>query len=218
MVRFEGHASARALHSPTEKDHGKGTMSLIRSALALSVLSAFAAAQGTDTCTTPTPITGNGPFAFNNAAATNTTGAGTTCAGLGRDLFWVWTAPAAGAFDVSTCGGAAFDTVIAVYAGATCPSATGAALSCVDDSCGLQSTATFTATAGTQYLIRVGSYNGGTGGSGNFTIAANTGGGGGTGRGTGGFPVPVEPGPESSVVAAGGGGGGLGGSAAGGKD
>jgi len=156
-------------------------MSLIRSALALSVLSAFAAAQGTDTCTTPTPITGNGPFAFNNAAATTTTGAGTTCAGLGRDLFWVWTAPAAGAFDVSTCGGAAFDTVIAVYAGATCPSATAAALSCVDDSCGLQSTATFSATAGTQYLIRVGSYYGGTGGSGTFTIAANTGGGGGTG-------------------------------------
>ena len=151
-------------------------MRFLRSAIALSVLSAAAAAQGTDTCTTPTPITGNGPFSFNNSAATNTT-AGTTCGAQGRDLFWVWTAPSTNTFEVSTCGGASFDTVVAVYAGNTCPG--GAPLSCNDDSCGLQSLASFAATSGTQYVIRVGSYNGGTGGAGTFTINVGTPGGGG---------------------------------------
>jgi hypothetical protein len=154
-------------------------MRSLTTVLALACLAGHAAAQGTDSCTSPTPISGLSTFNFNNGAATNTTGSGTTCGGLGRDLFWTWTAPSTGTFEVSTCGGASFDTVVAIYAGATCPTTSQAFLACNDDSCALQSSATFNATSGAQYLIRVGSYNGGAGGAGTFTIAVGTPGGGG---------------------------------------
>jgi hypothetical protein len=145
--------------------------------VALLGLASVASAQGTDSCTSPTPISGNGPFPFNNSAATNTT-AGSVCAGMGRDLFWVWTAGASGSTTLSLCSGTSgWDTVAAVYAGTTCPA--GAPLACVDDACGLISSVTFTVTAGTQYVIRIGSFNSGMGGAGAFTLGAGGGGGGG---------------------------------------
>ncbi|MCY2960521.1 MAG: hypothetical protein NTY35_10190 [Planctomycetota bacterium] len=133
-------------------------------------------AQGTDTCTAPTPISGNGPFAFDTTAATNTA-AGTTCGSMSRDLFWVWTAAATGSTTISLCAGTSgWDTVVAVYSGSTCPA--GAFLACNDDSCGLISQVAFTATAGQQYVIRIGSFGSGAGGAGSFTFGAGGGGGG----------------------------------------
>ncbi|MBL8861254.1 MAG: hypothetical protein JNK02_04500 [Planctomycetes bacterium] len=143
---------------------------ILLTSMVLLGLASAATAQGTDDCTAPTPIAGIGPFSFNTSTATNTT-AGTACGGLGRDLFWVWTAAASGPMTVSLCGQASgWDTVVAVYAGSTCPA--GAPLNCNDDSCGLISETAFVATAGQPYVIRVGSFNGGAGGAGSFTVTA----------------------------------------------
>ncbi len=160
---------------------------------ALAALLGFvpsALAQGTDTCTAPTPISGNGPFAFDTTSATNTA-AGTTCGNMGRDLFWVWTATTTGSTNVALCAGTSgWDTVVAVYAGNSCPA--GAFLACNDDSCGLISQTTFNATAGQDYVIRIGSFNGGLGGVGSFTFGPGGGGGG------GGCPSP-SAGPDVIV-------------------
>ena len=82
-------------------------------------------------------------------------------------MWFSWIAPTTSDFDVSTCGGATFDTALAAYSG-TCGSLV--SLACNDDSCGLQSTVRFAATAGSQYYIRVGSFSAGPGGAGTFTI------------------------------------------------
>ncbi|QQS09431.1 MAG: hypothetical protein IPK69_02055 [Phycisphaerales bacterium] len=65
----------------------------------------------------------------------------------------------------STCGGASWDTSITIYD--ACPSAGGSVVGCNDDSCGLQSEARATVTAGNTYYIRMGGYGGS---SGAFTL------------------------------------------------
>jgi hypothetical protein len=137
---------------------------------------------GSDDCSTPDAIAGVGPHAFNTTAAT--TGAqgqanasclffGTT--GIANDVWFNWTAGATGAATLSVCGGAAFDTKVAVYGAGGCPG--GAPLACNDDSCGLQSQLGFAAVNGTTYAIQVGLFPGAAGGSGSFTINVSGGGG-----------------------------------------
>jgi len=82
-------------------------------------------------------------------------------------VWFNWTAPSTDAFEVSTCGGTGFDTVIAVYDGSAC---VGPLLVCLDDSCGLQSTVVFNATSGNVYKIQMGGFAGSTG-SGTFSVA-----------------------------------------------
>ncbi len=144
-------------------------------ALALLLSSTPVRAQGSDSCASPTAISGPGPFAFNNSSATNSPEGQPPCGGTAnnRDVWFAWTAAASGNTQVSTCGGASIDSVLAVYAGSGCPSA--AALACNDDACGLQSTVNFTATAGQTYTIRLGSFGSTAGGSGTFTVSAVTG-------------------------------------------
>ncbi|MFN8817606.1 MAG: GC-type dockerin domain-anchored protein, partial [bacterium] len=74
------------------------------------------------------------------------------------DVWFCWTSPVTGPVTLSTCGLVAGDTVLAVYPGCVCPSLATAALACNDDACDLQSAVTWTATAGSTYLLRVGSY------------------------------------------------------------
>jgi hypothetical protein len=137
----------------------------------VSLLAVPGFTQGTDSCTSPTVIAGLGPHAFNNSAAAAGTNAA-MCVGATRDVWFRWTAPTSANYSVSTCGGASIDTVLAVYAGSACPG--GAALACNDDSCGLESTATFSTTAGSNYVIQLASYGTSAGGSGtiSFTVAA----------------------------------------------
>jgi hypothetical protein len=142
-------------------------------ALAAGCLTAFASAQADD-CNAATGITGTGTYAFNTSGATDS--AHSPCAGLGTDVFWNWTATATENVTISTCG-AGFDSTLAAYDGAGCP--TSAAISCNDDSCGLQSSISISAVAGSVYLIQVGSWNGGAGGAGNLDVSAGGGGGGG---------------------------------------
>ncbi len=125
-------------------------------------------AQGTDSCTTPTLVTGNGPHAFNNSAATS--GAQSAiCVTVGRDVWFRWVAPSTATYTIDICGQASIDTVMAVYAGTSCPA--GAALACNDDSCGLQSSVSFAATSGSSYVIQIGSFQTSAGGAGTFTFS-----------------------------------------------
>src|SRR5207253_10754770 len=70
-------------------------------------------------------------------------------------------APAGGTATFDTCG-SAFDTVLAVYADAASLGGL-APVASNDDSCGLQSRVTFTATAGASYAVAVDGYGGATG-------------------------------------------------------
>ncbi len=135
---------------------------------AVLFLYAPAFAQGSDDCATPTPIAGLGTFAYNNAAATQSPQAGTCATVINRDVWFVWTAPATDTFQIDSCGLATWDTQYAVYAGTACP--TGPYISCNDDSCGLQSRLTFSATAGASYVFELGTYGSSAGGSGSFLI------------------------------------------------
>ncbi|MCZ6794501.1 MAG: hypothetical protein O7J95_12905, partial [Planctomycetota bacterium] len=62
----------------------------------------------------------------------------------------------------STCGvGTGFDSVLSVHSG--CPGDPASQITCNDDSCGLQSTVIFSATAGETYRIRVSGFSGSAG-------------------------------------------------------
>lgn len=135
------------------------------SALALFLLASTAVAQGSNTCSTATVISGTGTFPFSNVGAT--TDGPAACGAMAADVWFNWTAPSTDAFEVSTCGGASFDTVIAVYDG---PSCVGPLLVCIDDSCGLQTAVVFNGTASSVYKLRLGGFSGATG-SGTFTVA-----------------------------------------------
>nr|MCU0867900.1 hypothetical protein [Planctomycetota bacterium] len=96
----------------------------------------------------------NGPF--DNTTAT-TSAPAWPCGPGSKDLWFSYTASAAGSLTVSTCGQAAFDTVVEVFSG-SCGALT--SLGCNDDSptCNLQSSLTVPVTAGS-YRIRVGGFN-----------------------------------------------------------
>jgi hypothetical protein len=112
----------------------------------------------------------NGTVFFNTANAT--TDGPDAClfasqTQITKDIWFRYTSPNCETpVTLSTCG-SGFDTKIAVYNN-TCPTTAGSQIACNDDSttCGtgsLQSNLSFTATANTTYLIRVGGYNGASG-------------------------------------------------------
>lgn len=80
-------------------------------------------------------------------------------------VWYRWTAPGDGAVTFDLCG-SDFDTILAVYTGSALASLTGIAANddSFDDACGFRaSRSTFTAVAGTEYLIAVDGYLGDTG-------------------------------------------------------
>ncbi len=142
---------------------------------------------GADDCANATPISGQGTFAFDNSAATTDGPNHPACLafgqpGIANDVWFCWTADADGLTTVQTCGLTGVDTKLAVYDGCgTCPPTDADLLDCNDDSCGLQSVVSFTAVAGNTYLIRVGTFPGASGGTGQIEITTQGGGGGGGG-------------------------------------
>ena len=124
-----------------------------------------------DECASAAPLAGSGLFGFDTSSATTSAQQGLGC-GSGTcysDVWFDWTAPASGLATFSLCGGASFDTLIAVYAGASCPQP-GSALACNDDSCGgTQSSVSFACSAGSHYLLQLGAYSTGSG-NGTFTL------------------------------------------------
>ena len=130
-----------------------------------------------DDCNSPDAISGVGTFPFNNQTAT--TGAeGQTeysCYAFGssavdNDVWFSWTCPSNDTFQLETCNITSTDTKIAVYPGAACP-AVGTVIACNDDYCALQSQVTFTGTAGSTYMLQIGTFPGAAGGTGSFDMS-----------------------------------------------
>ncbi|MFO0833283.1 MAG: hypothetical protein U0637_15735 [Phycisphaerales bacterium] len=134
-----------------------------------------------DSCANALTVNG-GAYAFTNLNAT--TDGPTECTNSGdsqinADVWFKWTSgTCVNPMTISTCG-SGFDTKLAVYQGATCPSTT-SAIQCNDDTtgcaggagAGLGSSVTFTPAANTTYLIRIGGYtpSGGSPNTGNGTL------------------------------------------------
>ncbi len=135
---------------------------------ALLILALPSWTQGSDNCATATPISGVGTQNFNSSGATSS--GPSACGGIGRDIWFAWTATSTQPHTFETCTGTFFDSVLVAYAGTSCPP--GAQLACNDDACDTQSRISFDATSGQTYLIRIGSFNGGPGGNGTLTITA----------------------------------------------
>lgn len=94
-------------------------------------------------------------------------------AGFYNDVWFTFTAPTTEGYLVSLCS-ATWDTRLDIY-----DACGGALVVCNDDSCGLASEVTLSATAGTTYTIRIGGYGAGNFGTGTMDISAAGGGGGG---------------------------------------
>lgn len=141
--------------------HRTGTLATF-SATAAAAVASLAMAQANDNCSSPDPISGFGTFNTSTVGATTDGPTDSVCNFFSSNQIWndvwmCWTADQTGLVNVETCG-TGFDTKLAVYLGCGCPGAD-SALACNDDACSLQSRVTFAATAGQQYLIRVGSYD-----------------------------------------------------------
>lgn len=147
----------------------------------LAMLACAAVHAQSDSCSSPTPIVGYGQVPFTTVGATSDGITGMGC-GPGQaynDVWFCWTASQTAVVAASVCNGTTFDTVMGVYAGCTCPSAT-APLACNDDSCACTSGCSgnyasrvqWVATAGSSYLIRLGAYGSTGSGSGTMTVDA----------------------------------------------
>jgi hypothetical protein len=107
-----------------------------------------------DDCCAATAIT-EGSYAFDTTRASNDgpVACGETGPSFVNDVWFRYTASCSGEARLSLCG-TDFEPRLAVYADDECP---GALLACnFDLACGLRQEVTFTASAGTSYLIRVG--------------------------------------------------------------
>ena len=134
-----------------------------------------------DNCVSPTGIEGVGDFPFDNRTATTDGFPHTACQYFGEDqingdVWYRWTTPCTDNVLIWTCGLTQVDTRLAVYEGCgSCPPDDVNLVTCNDDGCGSepggQSFVAFEAVAGQSYLIRVGSFPGANGGSGQFHIS-----------------------------------------------
>lgn len=151
------------------------------SALLIALLPGHVWAQS-DSCFSATAISGPGVFAYNNLGATTDGAPHNACLNFGQDqiaqdVWFRWVASCDGVATVSTCDRSAADTRIAVYTpGAACPPGDQYLVTCVDDSCGLQTTVSFAAQAGQSYLIRVGNFPSSAPGAGAIEISCDGGG------------------------------------------
>ena len=130
-------------------------------------------AQGSDDCISALVISGPGPHAFDNSTATTDGLADPLCLAFGsdqveQDVWFRWTAATTAPTLLSFCGQTTVDTKVAVYDGVTCSDIM---LACNDDACGFQSELTFSAVAGAEYLVRVGTYPTAPGGIGTFDLS-----------------------------------------------
>lgn len=123
---------------------------------------AHAAPPANDNFASAQVITGpSGAVAGTNVEATKETGEPNHAGSSGGASIWyAWTAPATGGYTFDTCA-SDFDTVLGVYTGTTVDMLTTVASN--DDSCGLGSSVTFTATAGVTYHIAIDGFGGATG-------------------------------------------------------
>ena len=132
-----------------------------------------------DNCADATvAIVGSNLFDTNGSTTDGPNPTDASCGAFGasffNDVWFSFTAPAAGSYTVSLCSAATWDTRLDIYDGCG-----GALVVCNDDFCGLTSEVTLAATAGTSYRIRIGGYGAATFGVGDMVISSGGGGGGG---------------------------------------
>lgn len=144
--------------------------------LASAVLACPASAlpPANDSCSSPTPISGLGPFAFTTVGATTDGIASPVCnffsnSQVHNDVWFAWWSGPGGLVSVTTCGQTSLDSKIAVYLGGSCPGDL-APIACNDDACSLQTRVTFGAAPDTTYLVRLGSYGAAQTGSGSVVV------------------------------------------------
>ncbi|MBX3358167.1 MAG: hypothetical protein KF745_07045 [Phycisphaeraceae bacterium] len=135
---------------------------IVAAAVAVAAWSGAMAQPVNDACDAPTAIAGFASVAFDTTGATTDGVSSPSCLFFSQDqifndTWYCWTAQVSGPTKMRTCT-ATYDTKLAVYAGCSpCPEA-GGILVCNDDSCGTRSELDFVATAGQQYMVRLGSY------------------------------------------------------------
>ncbi|MCI0676324.1 MAG: PQQ-dependent sugar dehydrogenase [Phycisphaerales bacterium] len=131
-------------------------------------------APANDICANATAVS-DGAFAFStttansDALATHISCAFGAPATVFNDIWYDYTATCTGTATVSLCG-ANFNSRIIVYGGAACPVAATVPIVCNDNFCGNASEASWAATAGEHYRIRIGGFNFGSG-SGTMVIS-----------------------------------------------
>lgn len=132
---------------------------LIVAAAGLLVPTTASLAQ-TNACASETLI-GPGTYPGTTIGATNDGQSGCGSSETTADVWFKIIPPTDRTLVITTCGGASWDTVLAIHSG--CPGTTSNVLACNDDSCDLQSSTSATVMAGQTYLIRVSGYAGSTG-------------------------------------------------------
>ena len=142
----------------------------------LSITTPGGPPAGSD-CSAPlTAVVGSNVFDSTDSVSTTAiTGCGTDH-NIYKSMYLTFTADADGTYIFNLCGGAGFDSRIAVMN--TC-SALDGVLACNDDACGLQSMTMAAMTAGQSAIVVVGGY--GAAGGGPVTMQISMGGGGGSG-------------------------------------
>jgi hypothetical protein len=113
-----------------------------------------AAVPANDNCANATAISEVENLAFSTA---NATFDGPGVIMNSKNIWYVYTASCTGQVTISLCG-SAYDTLMAVYSGSTCPPTYGRLVAYNDDFCDFQSQVTINAVAGSKYLIEVGGY------------------------------------------------------------
>ncbi len=133
----------------------------------VAAFSATALAQpANNTCATAIEVFAGVPLAGSNVGATGTNLS--SCAGPGdvNDVWYYFVAPSNGVATFTLCGGATWDTTLALFS-----SCGGVELYCDDDGCGdFRSTGTINVTSGLTYYARIAGY---AGASGSFTLTVN---------------------------------------------
>jgi hypothetical protein len=172
------HAQGAGQLAPTGS---KATKDPAKSALATVPTSSGGYLGGSDSCASAIPIVGPGTWPFDQTAATTGPEGQNEplCSGSGGravdfDVWYAWTATGTGLATARTCNLTTTDTKMAVYPGGSCP-ADGTALACNDDTCGQQSEISWQTTAGSTYMIQIGTWPGAPGGAGMVEIVDTSG-------------------------------------------
>lgn len=132
-------------------------------ALVVLLTAAAHAQPANNNCADAIEVFADIPVNGSNVGATGTNLS--SCAGTGdvNDVWYFFVAPDNGLATFSLCGGATWDTTLAIFA-----SCGGVELACDDDGCGnLRSTATISAASGNVYYARIAGFGGA---SGSFTM------------------------------------------------
>ena len=142
-------------------------------ALVASACTTAAFAQGANDCASAQHLKGYGVYSFDTVGSTTDGAADVLCnffnnQQIYNDVWFHFVAPESMVVDVTTCATTALDSKIAIYGGADCASPI---ISCSDDNCSLQTTVSFAAVAGAEYLIRLGAYGATNFGAGTMSVA-----------------------------------------------